>query len=61
MSIEGLPTWLGWVPAGEVARSFVRSLRLPRHTANDGTVRVNVDLSEITSRCVGVTPSPGRL
>jgi len=31
----------------EVARSLVRSLRLPRHRANDGTVRVNVDLSEI--------------
>jgi hypothetical protein len=31
----------------EVARSLVRSLRLPRHRANDGTVQVNVDLSEI--------------
>jgi hypothetical protein len=31
----------------EAARSLVRRLRLPRQTANDGTVRVNVDLAEI--------------
>ena len=31
----------------EAARSLVRRLRLPRHTGNDGKVRVNVDLSEI--------------
>ena len=31
----------------EAARSLVRRLRLPRQTANDGTVRVNVDLSEM--------------
>ena len=31
----------------EAARSLVRRLRLPRQTANDGTVRVNVDLTDI--------------
>jgi hypothetical protein len=31
----------------EAARSLVRRLRLPRQTANDGTVRINVDLAEI--------------
>ncbi len=31
----------------EAARSLVRRLRLPRVTADDGTVRFNVDLSEI--------------
>ena len=31
----------------EAARSLVRRLRLPRQTANDGTVRVNIDLTEI--------------
>jgi hypothetical protein len=31
----------------EAARSLVRRLRLPRQTANDGTVRINVDLSDI--------------
>jgi hypothetical protein len=30
----------------EAAHSLVRRLRLPRQTANDGTVRVNVDLAE---------------
>jgi hypothetical protein len=34
----------------EAARSFVRRLRLPRQMANDGTVRVNVDLSELQYR-----------
>ena len=31
----------------EAARSLVRRLRLPRQTANDGAVRVNVDLSDV--------------
>jgi len=31
----------------EAARSLVRRLRLPRQTANNGTVRVNVDFAEI--------------
>ena len=31
----------------EAARSLVRRLRLPRQTANDGTVRINVDPAEI--------------
>ena len=31
----------------EAARSLMRRLRLPRQTANDGTVRVNVDFAEI--------------
>ena len=31
----------------EAARSLVRQLRLPRQTANDGTIRVNIDLTEI--------------
>ena len=31
----------------EAARSLVRRLRLPRQTANDGTVRVNVDFAEM--------------
>ena len=31
----------------EAARSLVRRLRLPRQMANDGTVRVNIDLAEI--------------
>ena len=31
----------------EAARSFVRRLRLPRQTGNDGTTRDNVDLAEI--------------
>ena len=31
----------------EAARSLVRRLRLPRQTANDDTVRVNVDLTDI--------------
>jgi hypothetical protein len=31
----------------EAARSLVRRLRLPRQPANDGTVRVNVDLAEL--------------
>jgi hypothetical protein len=31
----------------ETARSLVRRLRLPRQMANDGIVRVNVDLSDI--------------
>jgi hypothetical protein len=31
----------------EAARSLVRRLRLPRQTANDGTVRVSVDLSDV--------------
>jgi hypothetical protein len=39
----------------EAARSVVRRLRLPRLTANDGTVRVNVDLTEIQ-----YTPAPRR-
>ena len=39
----------------EAARSLVRRLRLPRQTANDGTVRVNVDLSEIRYK-----PAPRR-
>ena len=30
----------------EAARSLVRRLRLPRQTANDGTVRVKVDLTD---------------
>ena len=50
MSIESLTyaelgDRLGASP--EAARSLVGRLRLPRHTANDGMVRVNVDLSEI--------------
>jgi hypothetical protein len=44
---------LGTTP--EAARSLVRRLRLPRHTGNDGKVRVNVDLSEIQYR-----PLPAR-
>ena len=39
----------------EAARSLVRRLRLPRQMANDGTVRVNVDLSDIQYR-----PAPRR-
>jgi len=31
----------------EAARSLVRRFRLPRQTANDGTVQVNVDFAEI--------------
>jgi hypothetical protein len=31
----------------EAARSFVRRLKLPRQTGNDGTTWVNVDLAEI--------------
>ena len=34
----------------EAARSLVRRLRLPRQTANNGTVRVNVDLSDVQYR-----------
>ena len=34
----------------EAARSLVRRLRLPRQMANDGTVWVNVDLSDIQYR-----------
>jgi hypothetical protein len=34
----------------EAARSLVRRLRLPRQMANDGTVRVNVDLSDVQYR-----------
>jgi hypothetical protein len=30
----------------EAARSLVRRLGLPRQTANDGTVRVNVDFAD---------------
>jgi len=40
----------------EAARSLVRRLRLPRETANDGTVQVNVDFAEIQYR-----PVPSRL
>jgi hypothetical protein len=40
----------------EAARSLVRRLRLPRQTANDGTVRVNVDFAEIQYK-----PVPKRL
>jgi hypothetical protein len=39
----------------EAARSLVRRLRLSRQMANDGTVRVNVDLSDIQYR-----PAPRR-
>ena len=39
----------------EAARSLVRRLRLPRQTANDGTVRINVDLAEIQYK----PPPPG--
>ena len=39
----------------EAARSVVRRLRLPKLTANDGTVRVNIDLAEIQ-----YTPAPRR-
>jgi hypothetical protein len=39
----------------EAARSPVRRLRLPRQTANDGTVRVNVDLAEMHYK-----PAPSR-
>ena len=39
----------------EAARSLVRRLRLARQMANDGTVRVNVDLSDIQYR-----PAPRR-
>jgi hypothetical protein len=31
----------------EAARSFVRRLRLPRQSGNDGKVRINIDLAEI--------------
>ena len=40
----------------EAARSLVRRLRLPRETANDGTVQVNVDFAEIQ-----YGPAPSRL
>jgi hypothetical protein len=36
----------------EAARSLVRRHRLPRQTANDGTVRINVDPAEIQFRPV---------
>ena len=39
----------------EAARSLVRRLRLPRQTGNDGTVRINVDLSDVQYR-----PTPRR-
>jgi hypothetical protein len=50
MSVESLTyadlaERLGTTP--EAARSLVRRLRLPRHTANDGKVRINIDLAEI--------------
>jgi hypothetical protein len=47
MSIESL-TRLG--SSRKAARSLVRRLQLPRHMANNGTVRVNVDLSDIQYR-----------
>jgi hypothetical protein len=58
MSIESLTYTdlagrLGTSP--EAARSLVRRLRLSRQMANDGTVRVNVDLSDIRYR-----PAPRR-
>jgi hypothetical protein len=58
MSIESLTYTdlagrLGTSP--EAARSLVRRLRLSRQMANDGTVRVNVDLSDIQYR-----PAPRR-
>ncbi len=43
----------------EAARSLVRRLRLPRVTANDGTVRVNVDLSEIQYQPLSRRPPGG--
>ena len=39
----------------EAARSLVRRLRLPRQTANDGAVRVNVEFAEIQYK-----PAPSR-
>jgi hypothetical protein len=62
MSIESLTyaelgDRLGASP--EAARSLVRRLRLPRHTANDGMVRVNVDLSEIQYKPLPRRPPGG--
>src|SRR5262245_30788361 len=42
----------------EAARSRVRRLRLPRQTANEGTVRINIDLSEIQCKPL-LRRSPG--
>ena len=39
----------------EAARSFVRRLRLPRQTGNDGKVRIHIDLAEIQHK-----PLPAR-
>ena len=44
----------------EAARSLVRRLRIPRQTANDGTVRVNVDLTEIQYTPVARQPGGHR-
>src|SRR5262249_17481333 len=44
----------------EAARSLVRRLRLPRQTANDGTVQVNVDFAEIQYKPVASCLPRGR-
>jgi hypothetical protein len=59
MSIESLTyTDLASRLGTNRARSRVRRLRLPRQTANDGTVRINIDLSEMQCKPL-LTRSPG--
>jgi hypothetical protein len=41
----------------DVARAWVKQLRLPRHMANDGKVLVSIDLSEINDKPMP-SPSP---